>query len=77
MHVLAVERSHQHVVARVQFFLGPQHLPFPYEVSVGRNPRRVYVRRQLLAHIFAYQGQEVLAGFDGVTEDARPVAVWL
>jgi hypothetical protein len=75
MHVLSVERSHERIVAQAQFFLGPQHLPFPFEVSVGRNPRRVYMPSELLAHMFVYQGQDAPAGVDGVMEDARPVAV--
>jgi hypothetical protein len=51
-HFLAIERSYKSFVGFAQFFAGPECLPFPYKVMLGRSPDRARTRRERKAHQF-------------------------
>jgi hypothetical protein len=40
-HILIVERNRFQIVGYAQFFVGPESMPFPFEVRLGRNPARI------------------------------------
>jgi hypothetical protein len=52
MHILAVERTHDVILAHAQFFAGPNSLPPPYVIRIGRDPARIVSRRVVRAHQF-------------------------
>jgi hypothetical protein len=72
MHILAVERTYQRIVAHAQFFVGPQSLSLPYAVVLGRNPSRIVSRTEQRAHQFVILDPTASSGFVGVMEDAQP-----
>ena len=52
MHILAVERTYDVILAHAQFFAGPGIVPPPYVVRIGVNPARIAARRESRAHQF-------------------------
>jgi hypothetical protein len=72
MHILAVERSYERIVVFAQFFVGPQSLPPPYTVSVGRDPSKIFSRPEQRAHQFVILDPTGSSGVVGVMEDAQP-----
>jgi len=52
MHILAVERSYDAILAHAQFFAGPCIVPPPYVIRIGRDPARIMRRRESRAHQF-------------------------
>jgi hypothetical protein len=52
MHILGVERTYNAIVAHAQFFAGPEILPPPYLIRIGRNPARIDRGREVRAHMF-------------------------
>lgn len=72
MHILAVERTYQRIFAHAQFFAGPQSLPPPYKISIGRNPSRIVSRPEQRAHQFVILDPTTNSGIVGVMEDAQP-----
>jgi hypothetical protein len=52
MHILAVERTYDSILAHAQFFAGPGIVPPPYAIRIGRDPARIMRRRENRAHQF-------------------------
>src|SRR5439155_4868656 len=52
MHLLAVERTYDSILAHAQFFAGPGIVPPPYLIRLGRDPARIMSRRRTRAHQF-------------------------
>ncbi len=52
MHILAVERTYDVILAHAQFFAGPGIVPPPYIIRIGRDPARIMQRKQSRAHQF-------------------------
>ncbi len=77
MHILAVERSYDAIIGYAQFFAGPQLLPRPYEVRIGRDPARLMRRVERHAHQFVILDPACGAGRIGVMEDFLPAQfIW-
>jgi hypothetical protein len=72
MHILAVERTYDAIVAHAQFFAGPRSLPPPYQVWIGRDPSRIVSRREWRAHQFVILDPTASSGVVGVMEDLQP-----
>lgn len=76
MHVAAAERSYDGgIVAHVQLFAGPQSMPLPYRVFIGRDPRRLVTRLEKVACQFILVPGEAPKGFDGLMVDACPEGI--
>lgn len=69
MHILAVERAYDAILAHAQFFAGPGILPPPYVIRIGRDPARIMRRREIRAHWFVILDP---AGGTGEMVDAEP-----
>jgi hypothetical protein len=52
MHILAVERAYDAILAHAQFFAGPDSLPPPYLIRTGRDPARIMRVKEAHAHQF-------------------------
>lgn len=52
MHILAVERTYDAILAHAQFFAGPGIVPPPYVIRIGRDPARIMRRCESRAHQF-------------------------
>jgi hypothetical protein len=72
MHILAVERTYDSIVAHAQFFAGPHSLPPPYKIWIGRNPSRIDHGRELRAHQFVILNPTTSSGTVGIMEEAQP-----
>jgi len=57
-HFLAVERSYHGLIGFAQFFAGPNCLPFPYKVLLGRSPDRVRIQPEQKCHQFVIDEPE-------------------
>lgn len=68
-HILAVERGPNGIVAQAQFFTGPEVLPLPYEIRVGRDPARIRRPRERRAHVFRILNPTAASGPIGVMEE--------
>lgn len=78
MHILAVVRSYEGIVAHAQFFAGPRSLPPPFEVSVGAEPSRITKPVERRAHQFVILDPVATSGFVGAMEDAQPAhLIWV
>lgn len=75
MHILAVVRSYEGIVAYAQFFTGPRSLPPPYEVLIGRDPSRIVKPVERRAHQFVILDPAAPAGLVGRMEDAQPAGL--
>ena len=62
MHILAVERTYNIILAHAQFFAGPGILPPPYIIRIGRNPAKIVSRRVVHAHQFVILDPAARAG---------------
>ena len=77
MHMLAVNRTPNEIVAHAQFFAGPFLLPPSYEVSIGRNPSRIISRAEWRAHQFVILDPGASPGPIGKMVDAQPAGqIW-
>ncbi len=77
MHILAVERSYDGIVAHAQFFAGPDMLPPPYQIMIGRDPARVVRPVERHAHQFVILNPSAPAGPIGVMNDTQPAhLIW-
>ncbi len=75
MHILAVERTYDLILAHAQFFAGPGIVPPPYVIRIGRNPGRIVSRREVRAHQFVILDP---AGETGEMVNAEPAQfIWL
>jgi hypothetical protein len=75
MHILAVERTYDVILAYAQFFAGPNILPPPYVIRIGRDPTRIMYRKESRAHQFVILDP---AAKTGEMVDAEPVQyVWV
>jgi len=75
MHILAVERTYDVILAHAQFFAGPGIVPPPYVIRIGRNPARIVSRREVRGHQFVMLDPE--AG-TGEMVDAEPAQfIWV
>ncbi len=70
MHILAVERTYDVILAHAQFFAGPGIVPPPYAIRIGRSPSRIVSRREARAHYFVILDP---AAATGEMEDAEPL----
>ena len=70
MHILAVERTYEVILAHAQFFAGPGIVPPPYVVRIGRSPSRIVSRREARAHYFVILDP---AAATGEMEDGDPL----
>ncbi len=70
MHILAVERTYDVILAHAQFFAGPGIVPPPYLVRIGRDPAKIIRRRESRAHQFVILDP---AGGTGEMVDAEPL----
>ncbi len=70
MHILAVERTYNGILGHAQFFAGPQTLPPPYLIRIGRDPARVVRPVERHAHQFVILDP---ASATGVMVDAEPL----
>lgn len=78
MHILAVVRWYERIVAYAQFFAGPHSLPPPYEVLIGRDPSRIMRPVERRAHQFVILDPAAPAGIVGRMEDAQPAhLIWI
>jgi hypothetical protein len=73
MHILAVERTYNSIVAHAQFFAGPRSLPLPYRIWIGRNPSRIDRHPELRAHNYVILDPTANSGAVGIMEDAQPL----
>jgi hypothetical protein len=74
MHILAVERTYDLILAHAQFFAGPGIVPPPYVIRIGRDPARIIRRRESRAHQFVILDP---AARTGDMVDAAPVQlIW-
>ncbi len=73
-HLLFVERTYQHIVGYAQFFVGPESLPFPFQVHIGRNPARLIRPTERHAHAFAINAIEGGGRPHGPVHDLHPMA---
>jgi len=53
-HILAVDESHDVVVAYVQLFVGPGWVPDPYYITLGRLKGRIVLPSYVHAHVYEY-----------------------
>jgi hypothetical protein len=75
MHILAVERTYDLILAHAQFFAGPGIVPPPYAIRIGRNPARIDPPREARAHQFVILDQ---AGGTGEMVNAEPAqSIWV
>jgi hypothetical protein len=74
MHILAAERSGGRIKAYAQFFAGPNSLPFPYEVNLGRDPARIHTPMRRYAHEYVVLEAGANNCPRGVMQDAQPAA---
>jgi hypothetical protein len=72
MHILAVTRYYGGIIVNAQFFAGRRSLPPPYEIAIGRDPRRIFSRPDRRAHMFVILDPRAPAGVVGRMEDAEP-----
>ncbi len=70
MHILAVERTYDVILAHAQFFAGPGIVPPPYVIRIGRDPARIMRPRETRAHQFVILDP---AGSTGEMVDAEPL----
>src|SRR5262249_5730104 len=70
MHILAVERTYDAILAHAQFFAGPRILPPPYVITIRRDQTRIMRFRESRAHQFVIL--DPTAG-TGEMVDADPV----
>jgi hypothetical protein len=74
MHILAVERTYDVILAHAQFFAGPGIVPPPYLIRIGRDPARIMRRKESRAHQFVILDP---AAGTGEMVDADPVQlIW-
>ena len=71
-HVVAVDRDYESMGGFAMFFVGPNSLPHPFRVQLGRNPARIHIGSERHAHAFVIDN----AGSGdpkGHVEDLNPV----
>lgn len=79
-HIVAAWRDRFAIRGFVQFFAGPESLPFPLEVTLGRNPSALGVRTERVSHAFVIDEVGPGRPLQGHVEDMRPlnyVVPWL
>ncbi len=72
LHILAIEKDRQKIVAKLQFFMGPKFLPRPYEVFIARNPERIDYP-ETIAHQFVYFDAPDKEGYWGIMQPVHVV----
>lgn len=70
IHIIAIDKSYRHIIARLQFFVGPNYVPPPYEVFIGDNPGRIYYREHV-GHQFVYFAERDKEGYWGIMEPGK------
>jgi hypothetical protein len=75
MHILAVERTHDAILAHAQFFAGPGILPPPYLIRIGPDPARIMRRRESRAHQFVIV--DPAAGTGEMIDAEPPQLIWV
>lgn len=73
MHILAVEKSPDRIIARAQFFVGPRSMPPSYEIKIGKDPRNIIGQPEIRSHQFVITDSQNPSGPIGVMEDAQPI----
>jgi len=75
MHILAVERTYDAILAHAQFFAGPGIVPPPYVIRIGRKPARIDSGREVRGHQFVMLDP---AARTGEMVDAEPLQfIWV
>jgi len=72
MHILDVARSRSGVVGHAQFFVGPRHMPLPYQVWIGPDPSMLIRPLERFAHQFVILSVAPEGGIVGKMEDFMP-----
>jgi len=73
-HLLFATRIHSgDILAHVQLFAGPEHLPLPFRVHIGRDPSRLFRPSERQAHQFVIGHPETPSAFDGCVVDLQPL----
>lgn len=73
LHILAIEKDRQRIVAKLQFFVGPKLLPRPYEVFIGRNPERIDYP-ETISHQFVYFDSPDSEGYCGIMQPVHVIS---
>ena len=72
-HLVAASRENRLITAHVQLFAGPDHLPLPFRVRIGRDPSPLWRLPERHAHHFVIDHPDTPPRFDGRVEDLQPI----
>lgn len=65
LHVLAIEKTYLKIIARTQFFIGPNLVPYHYKIFIGKNPEKLHYN-QSIGYQFVYFDKADKEGHDGI-----------
>jgi len=65
LHVIAVEKTYLEIIARTQFFIGPNLVPYHSKIFIGKNPEKLHYD-QSIGHQLVYFDKTDKNGHDGI-----------
>lgn len=72
IHILTIEKN-GNIIGRVQLFVGPNFLPFPYRVFIGKNPMRICYPESI-GHQFTYYKKPDAESYWGIMQQMNAVS---
>jgi hypothetical protein len=72
-HIVSASRIDRVVTAEVQLFAGPEHMPLPFRIRIGRDPSQLWRLPERRAHHFVIGHPDTPVSHDGRVEDLKPI----